>query len=55
MNHGNTAGFPGSIKGLLEVSDHELRLRAVSTLGLLPAQEYTHKEGRDLDLTRVVI
>lgn len=34
MNYGNTAGFLGSIKDLLEVSDRELRVRSENTLGV---------------------
>lgn len=32
--HRNTAGFPGSIKHLLEVSDQELRTRPENMLGV---------------------
>lgn len=34
MSCGNTAGFLGSIQGLLEMTDRELRVRSANMLGV---------------------
>lgn len=46
MNSGNTAGFPGSTRGLLEVSDSETGVRSANMPGSSNPEAQPHRRQR---------